>query len=163
MENDYQTRALYRSPKDFDYCRVYLNQAGGSINPYVSYKHLPSQRGRGFFGRVIKNSIMPLLKSVLPYLKETALDGLGGILGDLKNGESIKEAGKNQFRKTASKVATDVANNMKGSGLKQRRRLRKVKNLLKSSKNRCRINKRKKAIRSKRKRPGRPKNLLFNK
>ena len=116
MENNYEQVAV----KEINYDKIYSDQAGGALNPYVSYRHLPYQRGRGFFGRVIKGSIMPLLKSVLPYLKDRALEGMEGVVDGIKSGETIKQAGTNQLKKTTARLATDVATRMKGSGVKKR-------------------------------------------
>lgn len=125
MENSYITDAS-AGPHSIDLKSYYLAQTGGAIDPYVSYYHLP-QRGRGFFGRILKGSILPIIRSIMPYIKDKAIDGVEGLVSDMKSGLSIKEAGTRQLKRTASQVMDDVVTRVKqrGSGVRRRRR-RKV-------------------------------------
>lgn len=133
MENSYIKEATTRiCPVDLK--SYYIAQTGGAIDPYVSYYHLP-QRGRGFFGRILKGSILPIIRSVLPYLKDKALDGVGKLVSDMKEGMSIKEAGKRQLKRTASQVFDDVVEKVqksqKGSGVRKHKRKAKRKTCVK--------------------------------
>lgn len=125
MENNYVSEAT-QGPHSIDLKAYYLAQTGGAIDPYVSYYHLP-QRGRGFFGRILKGSILPIIRSVMPYLKDKALGGVEGLVTDMKSGMSIKEAGSRQLKRTASQVMDDVVTKIKqrGSGVRKRQSRRK--------------------------------------
>lgn len=120
MQNKYMQEAT-ASPRAVDLKKFYLDQTGGAIDPYVSYYHIP-QRGKGFFGRILKGTILPIIQSVLPYLKNRAIEGVEGILSDVKEGVSLKEAGKKQLKRTASAVFEDIISKQKGSGLKRLRK-----------------------------------------
>lgn len=111
------------------YRNVYGGMADGTIE--IQKRGPLNQRGNGFFGRLIKGSLAPIIRSVLPYLKDMALEGVGGLVEDLKQGRSMKDAASNQFKRSASNLAEDVATRVKrtlaqsGSGLKRRRQARK--------------------------------------
>jgi hypothetical protein len=120
MQNQYIEEATQK-PKAVDLRKFYLAQTGGAIDPYVSYYRIP-QRGNGFFGRLLKGSILPIIRSVLPYFKDKAIEGVEGILSDVKEGVSLKEAGKRQLKRSAAKVLDDVLTKQKGSGVRKHKR-----------------------------------------
>lgn len=126
MQTSYLKDSDHRA-KGVDLKRFYEDQAGGAIDPYVSYTRLP-QKGRGFFGRLIKGSILPLVKKILPFVKNAALDGVGGLVEDMKDGMSIKEAGVKNIKKTGLNLASNVMSSIrqKGSGIRRRRRRRRL-------------------------------------
>ena len=127
MEATYNKQASQpRQPVDYE--TFYANQAGGEIDPYVSYVRLP-QQGRGFFGRLIKGSVLPLIRSILPWVKNTALEGVGGLVSDLKEGVSLKEAGKRQLSKAANSAMDEIVAKIRqrGSGVRKTRRKRAAK------------------------------------
>ena len=100
----------------------YKEQAGSGTRTYAGYRYMPHQRGGGFFGRIIKGSIMPVIKAVMPYLKDKAIEGVDGMITGLKEGKSFKEAGKQQLSQAASQVLTDMSRRVqRGSGVVKRR------------------------------------------
>lgn len=102
-------------PRDF-----YSAQAGGSVSIYASHRYLPRQKGGGFFGRVIKGSLMPIIRAVMPYLKNIAVEGADGFVSSVREGKSLREAGEDQLRKSATKVLTDMTKQVqKGAGLRK--------------------------------------------
>ena len=104
----------------------YRNVYGSMAEGRYRYRHATVQRGNGFFGRVIRGSLLPIIKSVLPYLKDVALDGVGGLVNELKEGKSVKEASSNQLKRTTSNLMSDMARRIKnrqsGTGLRKRKR-----------------------------------------
>lgn len=124
MEEFYSKSASIKS-KAVEYDSFYTSQAGGSIDPYVSYRYLPNQRGNGFFGRLISGSILPLIKRVLPYLTSKTVEGVEGIVKEVKERKSIKESAKNQLKRSTSSVLQDMASKLQpqsGSGLRRKRK-----------------------------------------
>lgn len=126
MQNRYIEEATAQ-PKQIDLKKYYLAQTGGAIDPYISYHHLP-HRGKGIFGDLIKGSILPLIQAVLPYFKDKAIEGVEGIISDVKEGVPLKEAGKRQLKRTASTVLQDVLKKkQKGSGVRKHKRRKTTK------------------------------------
>ena len=82
----------------------YLNQAGSGISPYEGVRF---QRGHGFFSTFIKGRLLPILKSVLPYLGKTALEAGLNIAQGVKEGQSFKEASKSTLKRKAFNIAED--------------------------------------------------------
>ena len=104
----------------------YRNVYGAMAEGRVEYQRTSGrgQKGNGFFGRLIRGSIAPMIKSILPYLKDVALDGVGGIVNNLKEGMTVKEASKSQLKRTASTLMNDVAKKLSkkeqsGSGFRR--------------------------------------------
>lgn len=125
---DYYSKSAATKGKPADYENFYTSQAGGRIDPYVSYRYLPNQRGNGFFGRLISGSILPLIQRVLPYLSSKTVEGVEGIVKDVKDGISIKQSAKNQLKRSASSVLQDMASKIspqKGSGLRRKHKTSK--------------------------------------
>lgn len=132
MEAFYVKSATVK-PGDAAYAEYYSSQAGGAMDPYVSYRFLPNQRGNGFFGRLVTGSLLPLIQRVLPYLTTKTIEGVEGIAKDVKEGKSIKAAAKSQLRKSASSVLQDMASKVakqSGSGIRRRHK-RKTKSHIK--------------------------------
>lgn len=103
---------------------IYTQQFGGSFDPYSGYRfQYPSRnlRGNGIWS-TIKGGIWPILKKLLPYIGDVAGSAASGILTDMKDGSSFKDAGKKQVKRTVKKVALDVANKMDQSGNGRRKR-----------------------------------------
>ena len=110
-----------------NYTEYYLEQAGGKMEPYTTYRFLPSQKGSGFFGRLIKGTIWPFIKQILPYAKNKALSGVGDLVSGLQEGKSLKEAGKSALKRTAGDMFSDATREIssqfqKGSGIRRRKR-----------------------------------------
>lgn len=80
----------------------YLNQAGTGIATYSGFRF---QKGHGFFGRMIKGSILPLIKKVLPYLKDQLFDTGREFGNNIMTSNNFKEAAK----KTAKRKIGDLA------------------------------------------------------
>lgn len=103
----------------------YRNVYGAMAEGRYQQRHVANQRGNGFFGRIVRGSILPLIKSVLPYIKDVALDGVGGLINDLKEGKTVKEASKNQLKRTSSAVLGDMVKRLRlqtGSGVRRKRK-----------------------------------------
>ena len=136
----------------------YVNQAGTGIAPFEGVRF---QRGHGFFSNFIKGRLLPILKSVLPYLGRNALDAGVNIAQNLKDGNSFKEATKKTLKKKAYDMAEDGLVTLKkqsGLGIRRRRRRRQVVTLLsKPKRRRTRRCATKKAIKGTRKRRRRTK------
>lgn len=116
----------------FDYLTYYREQAGGSIDAYTSLRYLPAQRGSGFFGRLIKGTVWPLIQQMLPYAKKKALEGVGNMVTELGQGSTFKEASKKILKKTGEEIIGDAAAKVQeklqqGSGVRRRRRLKESK------------------------------------
>ena len=97
----------------------YLNQAGSGISPYEGVRF---QRDHGFFSTFIKGRLLPILKSVLPYLGKTALDAGLNIAQGVKEGQSFKEASKSTLKRKAFDIAEDGLDQLRkqtGLGFKQ--------------------------------------------
>ena len=114
---------------DAQYKNIYKQQFGGDIDPYEGYRFQYSSRnlrGNGIWS-TIKGGIMPILKSLLPYLGSTAASAATGFVDEIKSGKSFKEAAKRQLKKSAKGIALDVAERLDqdGSGVKKRRRRKK--------------------------------------
>lgn len=109
----------------------YNTQQGSGMTPYAGIRF---QKGHGFFGRLLKGSVLPLLKRVLPYLGKKALDTGVGILGDVYNRKPVRESIRNRAKQTASQIAEDAlvrVRGMQGEGIKRRRaRRRKTKGIV---------------------------------
>src|SRR5437868_2231500 len=105
------------------YAPYYLNQAGNGIG---SFEGIRFQRGKGFFGSILKSAALPLLSYLGKHLLRTGVD----VAGDVINGEPIKEALKARTKTKVREVACDVARRASvfqqtGRGVKRRRRVQK--------------------------------------
>lgn len=103
----------------------YKRHYGAMAEGVHHQRFIPTQKGNGFFGRIIRGSLIPVIKSVLPYLKNVALEGVGGLVDDLKSGKSFRDATTDQFKRSSETVLNDMAKRVKkqtGSGLRRRRR-----------------------------------------
>jgi hypothetical protein len=137
----------------------YRNQAGTGLTSFEGVRY---QKGHGFFGRIIKGSVFPLLKQLWPYLGAKALNTGSNILADVYNRKGLKESISSNLKKTAGDIAEDAlvkVKEMKGKGLRRgvkrrkrrttaivgkvlnkkstRRRSRKIKKTTKSSRKRA--------------------------
>lgn len=103
---------------DKDFLQYYVQQGRG-MQVYAGHEY---QSGGGFFGRLIKGGIMPLVRKVLPFLKETALDTAGDFVDNMKRGDSFSSAVKKSAKK-ATKRAIDSIDPLQqqGSGRKRPR------------------------------------------
>lgn len=102
----------------------YMNHYGAMADGHFQQRYVAAQKGNGFFGRIIKGSLIPVIKSVLPYLKNIALDGVGGLVDDIKNGKSLQEATTGQLKRSSETVFNDMAKRVKrqsGSGVKRKK------------------------------------------
>lgn len=110
----------------------YVSQVGSGLTPFEGMRF---QRGHGLFSNFIKGKILPMLKSVLPYLGRTAMDAGVNIARNLSEGESLKSAAKKVLKKKAFDIADDALLMVKkktgmGIGLPRRRKARKRKSAL---------------------------------
>lgn len=83
----------------------YANQAGTGIATYSGFRY---QKGHGFFGRMIKGSILPLIKKVLPYLKDQLLDTGKEFGRNIMTSDDFKTAAKKTAKRKLGDVATDA-------------------------------------------------------
>lgn len=100
----------------------YLSHTGSGIVPYSGYRY---QKGAGFFGSFIKGKLLPILKSVLPYLGRTVLDASSNFAENLNSGDSFKQAAKRTLKRTGLKMADDGLAKLKqqaGMGVRRRKR-----------------------------------------
>lgn len=105
------------------YRNLYGAMAEGRLD--VQKRHVIGMKGNGFFGRLVKGSLAPIIRTILPYLKDLALDGVGGFVSDLKSGTNIKDAAKKVASSTAGNVLEEIAKRARrqpqlGSGLRKR-------------------------------------------
>lgn len=119
---------MHRS--QFDYESYYRQQAGGSIDAYTSLRYLPTQRGNGFFGRLIRGTVWPLIQKILPYAKQKAVEGVGNLVSQLSSGSSFADASRQTLKKTGREIIGDVAGNLQerlqdGSGVRRKRAKRR--------------------------------------
>lgn len=113
--------------RTIDYTEYYRQQAGGGIDPYLSYRYLPSQKGAGFFGRLIKGTVWPLIQSLLPYARKKTLEGVGDFVTHAQSGDSLKDASKKALKKVGGEMFSDATRTMinklqKGSGVRKGKR-----------------------------------------
>ena len=80
------------------YNKFYSDQAGSGIDVYSGYKR--DLKGNGFFGRFYSNNIKPLMHSMGPTIKETAIDGVHQVVKKIN--KKIK-TGKRKRRKHSNK------------------------------------------------------------
>lgn len=99
----------------------YINQAGNGV-PLQAFYGSRSQRGHGFFGRLISRAVLPLLR----YLGSKAFETGKNVYEDFKSGVDITESFKNRGLDTLQTIVNDGIQNLrqKGSGIKSRRRRR---------------------------------------
>ena len=141
----------------------YNTQYGGNIDPYSGYRfQYPSRnlRGNGIWS-TIKGGIMPILRSLLPYLGNTALDAAGGLVSEMTSGKSFKEAAKKTMKKTAKGIALDVANKLdqEGTGTRKKGRKRRRKRIKKVKKSFKKMDPNIVAVRNKRRKKGKRKSI----
>lgn len=88
----------------------YLNQAGSGIATYSGYRY---QKGHGFFGRMIKGSILPLIKKVLPYLKDQVIDTGREFGRNILTSDNFKQAATRTAKRKLGDIATDALERVK--------------------------------------------------
>lgn len=127
MDNAYVREATAR-PVTRSMTAAYLAQAGGSISPYVGNRYM---KGNGFFGRILKSGIMPLINKVIPYLSRAAMPTVQNFAQNIADGQTLGQAGKRSLKKATSHILDDVSSSLKqdGSGIIGRNR-KKAKEVL---------------------------------
>src|SRR6185437_2585779 len=80
------------------YLKYYAIQAGTGIPGYHGVRY---QKGHGFFGRLLKGNVVPVLK----YLGGKALNTGMSIAKDVMSGEDWKEAAKNRLKSAGTDIA----------------------------------------------------------
>lgn len=112
--------------KDNPYVEYYKSQAGTGI---VAYQGVKYQRGHGFFGRVMSNALVPLLK----FLGKRAV-GVGSEIAKdvLVDNKNWKESAKNRLKAEGENLADRGAERAKkfiqeGKGSKRKRKSNKSK------------------------------------
>ena len=97
--------------KDF-YERYYQAEASGHVHS------MTPQAGRGFFGRIVKGTMQPLVQTLTPYVKQGAIKAGKNILKNLDRGESFSESVSKGIEK-AVKCKTRKRGKKKNSNRKQ--------------------------------------------
>lgn len=108
-----------------DYRSYYKSQSGDGVGQVYTGYQFQGQRGGGWFGRIIKGGIMPVLSKILPYLGSKAVDAYKEMVQDFQSGKDLKEIGKRQLKRSAASVARDVAEKLSkqtGSGIRRKRK-----------------------------------------
>lgn len=110
--------------------QYYASQAGGSLDAFQGYEYYNGQKGNGFFGRILKSGLLPLLKKIGPYLGKKALSTVTGVASEMTAGQPIGSALKRTIKRVGSSVAKDVSNYLdegqEGTGRKRRRMRKKM-------------------------------------
>ena len=101
----------------------YVNQAGNGIPIQVFYG-TRSQRGNGFFGRLISRTVLPLLR----YLGTKAFETGKNMYEDFKSGIDLGDSFKNRGLDTLQTIVNDGIQTIrqKGNGIKRTRSRRSV-------------------------------------
>lgn len=141
----------------------YSEQAGSGLSPYSGQVRF--QKGHGFFGRILKGGIIPLLKKVLPYLGKQALAAGTDLVSELNSGTSLKDSTRKAMKRRMGDIADDALVKIKsklqeGEGVRRKRRKKAVIKTLKVRK----VIKKKKPVKrkpSKRKKKKIAKQFLF--
>lgn len=102
------------------YIEYYVNQAGTGIAGFQGIKY---QRGYGFFGRILKSAIYPLLS----YIGGKAFKTGKNILQDITSGKDIKKAAKERLLEAGDEITGDAWQRAKqyiqtGKGRKRRKK-----------------------------------------
>lgn len=84
-----------------NYQEYYCFQAGSGLPGFQGLRY---QKGYGFFGRLLRGTILPFLKTAG---KKAAKEGIG-LAEDLMAGQKIKTAAKNRGKSLAKQVARDA-------------------------------------------------------
>lgn len=100
----------------------YREQAGSGLGGYAGIRY---QKGHGWFGRMIKGGLVPILRRVLPYLGKRALETGVGVAQDMMEGEQFKAAAKKRFKSVGQRLEEDAITKVKqltGGGLRRRKK-----------------------------------------
>ena len=125
MNNFFEDQARGRSSGPDDIEDFLTSQAGSGVATYGGFRyHKPVMRGNGFFGRMIKGGLMPIIRSVMPYLGGKAKSAVSDFAEDIKQGKSFGSAAKRTLRKGVSSMASDLASTLgqDGGGVRRRRK-----------------------------------------
>jgi hypothetical protein len=94
----------------------YINQAGTGIAGFAGVRY---QKGHGFFGRLLSQAILPILK----YLGKKAVNTGVNIGTDILQGENFKDSIKKRMKSTGFDIAEEALEKVKkqrGSGRKRK-------------------------------------------
>ena len=96
----------------------YETQAGSGLSGFQGQRY---QKGNGFFGRLFKGSVLPLLR----YLGRQALNTGMGVAEDVAHGDNFGASLRKHLRTVKQTVAKDTLEKLKdikqsGSGLKRK-------------------------------------------
>ena len=117
------------------YAPYYTNQAGSGAG---SFEGIRIQRGRGFFGTLLRSAAMPVLKYMGKALFKTGTD----IASDVMSGQRFNDAFKARGKARLKEIAGDAASRalefqQTGRGV----RIKKLKKKRESTKNKPKKNK----------------------
>lgn len=125
-----QARGHRSGPDDIE--NFLKEQAGSGLATYGGFRyHRPvSMKGNGFFGRMIKGGLLPIIRSVMPYLGQKAANAVSDFSDNIKQGKSFGSAAKGSLRKGIAGMARDLSSKLdpqEGEGVRRRRRKRVTK------------------------------------
>ena len=83
------------------YLQYYTNQAGNGMGSFEGHRY---QRGKGFFGSILRKAGIPLLKYLGRQVLRTGID----VAGDVIEGEPIKEAFKARAKSKVKDITDDA-------------------------------------------------------
>lgn len=112
MDRIYEQEATL-DPRQMDLESVYIDQVGHGMALYAGHRYM---RGSGFFGRLLKSGLVPLVSRIIPYLKSAALPAVSSFTRDIADGMSVKEAGKRTLKRSAAHVLDEVSEKLKQDG-----------------------------------------------
>lgn len=104
----------------------YLTQAGSGVSGFFSGQQY--QKGYGFFGRLLSSAVMPILR----FLGKSVLNTGANIASDIVDTDdfslnNVKDISKKRLREATKDALKKGANKiLSGSGLRKRRKRRKL-------------------------------------
>ena len=120
-----QSRGGKSSPDDIE--DFLTSQAGSGVATYGGFRYHQPIRGSGFFGRLIKGGLMPIIRSIMPYLGGKAASAVSDFASNLKEGQSFKTAAKRTLKRGVAGMAKDLSDRLGQDGNGVRRRRKKTK------------------------------------
>lgn len=139
MEHYYRLAASSNA-QSMNFGKVYGEQAGHGISSYGGYRYMPVMKGKGFFGRMLQSTVLPMIRKVIPFATKYGPTAIATLFDQVSKGESFKDASKRTFKRTASKVFKDVGTNLgedsdqEGAGILCRRKRPKTLSLKRKKK-----------------------------
>lgn len=125
MNNFFEEQARGDRSEPEDIVNMLKNQAGSGVSTYGGFRyHRPVMKGNGFFGRMIKGGLLPIIKSVMPYLGSKAAVAVSDFADNIKQGRSIGSSAKRSLKKGVASMARDLSLKFEqdGNGVRRRKK-----------------------------------------